>query len=148
MSSERRGLAEGYGYVEDDRRASVVPPPNNLPYIWAVVAMMFLGVGAIAAVSIFRPVEDNTVVITTIVGFIAPTTLSLLAFMKSQETHLSVNSRLDAFMASARAAAHAQGITQGRLEGRAMADARTDALKRHAEDAEVIRRDQGPASTS
>lgn len=148
MSSERRGLAEGYGYVEDDRRASVVPPPNNLPYIWAVVAMMFLGVGAIAAVSIFRPVEDNTVVITTIVGFIAPTTLSLLAFMKSQETHLSVNSRLDAFMASARAAAHAQGITQGRLEGRAMADARTDALKRHAEDAEVIRRDQDPASTS
>jgi hypothetical protein len=59
---------------------------------------------------------------------ITPTTVALLAFLKAQETHLSVNSRLDAFMANAKLAAHAQGVTEGRLAGRLAADARTDQL--------------------
>jgi hypothetical protein len=113
-----------------DRRQTVVPPPNNLPYVIAVVVMMLTGVASVTAVTILRPDNDNTAVIATLVGFLAPTTLSLLAFMKSQETHLSVNSRLDAFMANAKLAAHAQGRAEGRTEGQQWADARTDTLAR------------------
>ena len=111
-----------------DRRQSIVPLPSNTQYVVAVVAMMLIGVVAVVAIVLGRPEKDNTAVIATIVGFLAPTTLSLLAFMKSQETHLSVNSRLDAFMANARMAAHAQGVTEGRAQGRQSADARTDDL--------------------
>jgi len=109
--------------------SSIVPTPNNIPYIVAVVTMMLIGVVAIVVLVVMRPDnKDNLLIIGLIVGFLAPTTLSLLAFMKSQETHLSVNSRLDAFMKNARMAAHAQGVTEGRTEGRVSADARTDAL--------------------
>ncbi len=112
----------------NERRQTIVPPPNNIPYIVAVVLMMFLGVSAVSAIAILRPDKDNTTLITTIVGFIAPTTLSLLAFMKAQETHLSVNSRLDAFIGNARLASHAQGLDEGRVQGRLEANERTDAL--------------------
>ncbi len=112
----------------DERRQTIVPPPNNTPYIVAVVLMMFLGVSAVSAIAILRPDKDNTTLITTIVGFIAPTTLSLLAFMKAQETHLSVNSRLDAFIGNAKLASRAQGLDEGRIQGRLEANERTDAL--------------------
>lgn len=111
-----------------ERRQTIVPPPNNMPYVVAVVLMMFFGVTAISVISVLRPEKDNTLLITSIVGFLTPTTLSLLAFMKAQETHLSVNSRLDAFMSNAKMAAHAQGLDEGRVQGRMEADRRTDAL--------------------
>lgn len=112
-----------------DSSQTVVPPANNIPYVVAVAFMMMIGVVAVVLVTVLRPDnKDNTLVIATIVGFLTPTTLSLLAFMKAQETHLSVNSRLDAFMSSAKAAAHAQGVTEGRSEGRIAADQRTDVL--------------------
>jgi hypothetical protein len=107
---------------------TVVRPPNNVPYVVAVVVMMTLGVVGVVAVTIARPTTDNTLLIASILGFLAPTTLSLLAFMKSQETHLSVNSRLDAFMANARSAARAEGVNEGRTQGRESANQRTDEL--------------------
>jgi hypothetical protein len=111
-----------------DARQSVVPAPNNVPYLIAVVAMMMVGVAGVVTVEVLRPTADNLALNASILGFLAPTTLSLLAFMKSQETHLSVNSRLDAFMANARMAAHAQGINEGRQQGRDAANERTDTL--------------------
>lgn len=110
-------------------RPSIVPAPNNLPYIVAVILMMFLGVASIVVIVIARPNNDNTAIITTILGFLAPTTLSLLAYMKAQETHLSVNSRLDAFMRNAELAARVQGVIEGRSQGRDDANLRTDQLK-------------------
>lgn len=110
------------------RRAAVSRPPNNIPYVIAVVVMMTLGVIGVVAVTFARPTQDNTVLVGLILGFLAPTTLSLLAFMKSQETHLSVNSRLEAFMQAAEEAARAQGVEDGRTRGRDDANARTDAL--------------------
>jgi hypothetical protein len=109
-------------------KPSIVPVPNNLPYIVAVVLMMIIGVGGVVTISLARPNQDNTSIITTILGFLAPTTLSLLAFMKAQETHLSVNSRLDAFMRNAELAARVQGVIEGRSQGRDDANLRTDAL--------------------
>ncbi len=104
------------------------PPPSNLQYLVAIVVMMLLGVGGIVGITILRPLGDNAPLITELLGFLTPTTLSLLAFMKAQETHLAVNSRLDEFMRNAAYAARAQGVTEGRAEGRAAADARTDLL--------------------
>jgi hypothetical protein len=111
-----------------DRRASVVAVPNNTQYVIAVVVMAAMGLLVFTALAIARPMQDLLVVAGVITGFTAPTTLALLGFLKAQETHLSVNSRLDAFMANARLAAHAQGVTEGRKEGRDAADSRTDLL--------------------
>jgi len=110
-------------------RTSVVPPPNNTQYVYAVLLMAILGVVSITALTIMRPGQDNTAVIATIIGFLAPTTLSLLAFMKAQETHLSVNSRLDQFIRNAELASRMQGVIDGRAQGRMDANQRTDDLQ-------------------
>ena len=99
---------------DDNTPKTMIRTASNTPYILAVVIMMILGVGGIMVLTVIRPNADNTMLIATMLGFLAPTTLSLLAFMKAQETHLSVNSRLDAFMEQARATGHAAGITDER----------------------------------
>ena len=116
-------------YTGEDRRQTIVSPPNNVRYIMAVMFMMALGVMGIVAIVVARPDnKDNLIIIGLLLGFLAPTTVSLLAFMKAQETHLSVNSRLDAFMAQARLASRAEGLSEGRKEGRNEANQRTDNL--------------------
>lgn len=92
---------------------------NNAQYIGAVVAMMAFGIIGSVLITALRPQEDNIVVIAAMLGFLAPTTFSILAFMKAQETHLSVNSRLDGFIENAERAAGAEGRMQGQKEGRA-----------------------------
>jgi len=89
-------------------------PLRNFQYIVAVVAMGLFGVAGAVLITVLRPGADNSSTIIMIFGFLAPTTLSLLSFMKSQETHLSVNSRLDGFMRNASLAARAQGREEGR----------------------------------
>lgn len=98
---------------------------DNAQYVTAVAFMIALGIIAAVLITLFRPEQDNLPVITLIFGSIAPTTLALLAFMKAQQTHLSVNSRLDAFIKNAEGIAKAAGVEQGRQE----ANARTDKLK-------------------
>jgi hypothetical protein len=115
--------------IEASKTSSAVPPPNNTQYVYAVLLMAIFGVVAVTAITILRPGQDNTGVISTIVGLLAPTTLSLLAFMKAQETHLSVNSRLDQFIKNAELASRMQGVIDGRAQGRIDADRRTDNLQ-------------------
>lgn len=103
-------------------------PTSNTSYLIAVLVMVGIGVAAIVAIYAIRPDKDNAAIIATVVALITPTTMALLAFMKAQETHLSVNSRLDAFMESAKRASHAEGREEGRLAGAAAADKRTDTL--------------------
>lgn len=107
---------------------TVVPSPNNLPYLVVISLMSFLAVIFVLGISYLRPTQDNGQMIATLLGFIATTTASVLAFMKAQETHLSVNSRLDAFMANAKIAAHAEGKAEGKLEGQEAANRRSDQL--------------------
>lgn len=75
----------------------IVAPTNNVPYIVAVVACVGLTIAAIVTITVMRPEQDNAIIIGQIVAAAGPVTLALLAFMKSQETHLSVNSRLEEF---------------------------------------------------
>lgn len=108
--------------MDGNTAQTIVPLPNNIPYIAAVVIMMLVGVAAAVAITFARPTTDNTLLIGSVFGFLLPTTLSLLAFMKAQETHLSVNSRLDAFMTQARLEAHALGVSEGRVTAERRAD--------------------------
>lgn len=96
---------------------TIVQPPSNLPYVVAAVVMSLIGATFVVGITYLRPTQDNAVLIATVLGFLAPTTMGLMAFMKSQETHLSVNSRLDAFIRNARIAAHAIGRAEGVSEG-------------------------------
>lgn len=91
-------------------------PNGSRQYVWAVVIMALFGVVTILGIITLRPSQDNDMLIGSVIGFLMPTTVSLLALMKAQETHLSVNSRLDAFMKSAEDLGHAKGVTEGRAE--------------------------------
>jgi heme/copper-type cytochrome/quinol oxidase subunit 4 len=110
------------------RAASLIPAPNNVPYLVAIVVMIAVAILAFAAIAIARPAQDLVVLGGIVFTAIAPTTLALLAFMKAQETHLSVNSRLDAFIQNATLAARVQGLADGRAQGHADANLRTDTL--------------------
>jgi len=115
--------------MEDKDVKALLPPPSNTPYLIAIVAMLMIAVSAIVAVTLIRPTQDNSSLYVLILGSIAPTTLALLAFMKAQETHLSVNSRLEQFIRNADGRARAEGELVGRAAGRTAADERTDTLK-------------------
>lgn len=106
---------------------TVVHPANNAPYLVAVVLMVLIAISGVVLIVIFRPDADILIVFSGVFGFLTPTTLSLLAFMKSQETHLSVNSRLDEFIQNAEAAAE----ERGKRMGRETANARTDMLAKN-----------------
>lgn len=100
---------------------TIVQPPSNVPYLVAVVIMMLMGLGAVMGILLIRPGQDNTQLIATVVGMLVPTIAAILAFMKAQETHLSVNSRLDAFMTEHAATADAKGFARGVEESKVQA---------------------------
>ncbi len=122
----------------------IVPPPDkppaglvvgNLPYLVAVIIMAAFALTAIITILVLRPTADNSSLIATVVSLTVPTTVSLLAFMKSTETHGIVNSRMDEFKrelvaasALASEAARTAGQLEGRREGVAAANARTDQI--------------------
>lgn len=108
-------------------RAAAAPASVRAPLI-AIVALTAIGMASVVLVFWLRPDKDNTALIVNILGFIAPTTMALLAYLKAQETHLSVNSRLDEMMRNASRVARAEGLEEGRIAGRDVADARTDQI--------------------
>ena len=116
--------------MDDQDIKNALPQPSNTPYLIAVVVMMALAIIAIVIVAVSRPQQDNSSLYVLILGSIGPTTLALLAFMKAQETHLSVNSRLEQFIKNADRAARSEGELAGRAAGREAADQRTDELKK------------------
>lgn len=93
--------------------------------MWGVIAIAIATILSVALVAIFRE-GDNTAVITAIIGLAVPTIASILAYMKTQETHAIVNSKLDEVVKTATAAARAEGVEEGRDE----ANLRTDKLQK------------------
>lgn len=104
----------------------------NRSYLFAVLFMTFIAIAGAAGILYLRPESDLVIVLATVFGFTAPTTLSLLAYLKSQETHLSVNSRLDEFIRNAASSARDQGVRQGMAE----ANDRTDKLAKDSKNQE------------
>lgn len=115
--------------MDEKELRSALPVASNTPYLVAIVIMVVITIVAIVAVTMIRPEGDNMALYALILGSIGPTTLALLAFMKAQETHLSVNSRLEQFIRNADRSARAEGELAGRAAGQLSADQRTDTLK-------------------
>ena len=95
-------------------------PESNTPYLVSVVLMSMLGVAGVIAVLVLRPHEDNAALYTAIGGFVGPTTMALLAFLKTKETHVLVNGRMEEFKkllsrsaAQEVALSGARGVAQG-----------------------------------
>lgn len=80
--------------------------------------MFLIAIVGTVIITLIRPDMDNGVIIAAFFGVLTPTTVSLLALMKAQETHLSVNSRLDQFIKNAGGIARAEGFEEGRKEGK------------------------------
>jgi hypothetical protein len=109
----------------DDRDAKfALPQSSNIPYLVAVAVMVALSLAAVVGVTLIRPSQDNASIYVLIFASTGPTTLALLAFMKAQETHLSVNSRLEQFIRNAARAQRAEGELAGRAAEQAGADRR------------------------
>jgi hypothetical protein len=128
---------------EQANKRSNPPQTSNTVYLVSIVVMVLIGILGIAAIVSLRPDTDFLIVSAAVFGFITPTTLALMTFLKAQEasnqakeTHLAVNSRLDAFIKQSSAAARSEGRDEGRLlanqrndENRAANEARADVVK-------------------
>lgn len=101
-------------------------------YLGAVLFLATLAVIAILAVSLIRPTQDNTTLITAILSTVVPTIAAVLAFMKAQETHLSVNSRMDELLKRTSELSRVEGVAAGRVIGAAAANERTDVIAQKA----------------
>lgn len=91
--------------------------------MWGVILIAVATIISVSLVAIFRE-GDNTAIITAIIGLAVPTIASVMAYLKTQETHAIVNSKLDEVVKTATFAAHAEGVEEGRDE----ANKRTDIL--------------------
>jgi hypothetical protein len=82
-------------------------------YVISLVVMVFIGISAIVMVEVLRPNQDNMVLHGLILGFLTPTTMSLLSLLKANETHTIVNSRMTALLEMTQKAAFARGQLEG-----------------------------------
>lgn len=105
---------------EPDKPLTIQPPAvssNTTAFIFgSILLIAAIGSAAIVAIVVLRPGEDNTALITSVVGFLAPTMAALLAFIKSvqtgaavQELHLAVNSRLTELLEQTAKASKSEG---------------------------------------
>ena len=106
-----------------------------MQYLIATIVVFSVGMLSVVLVTLLRVTEDNGILITAIIGFTGTTLGSVLAFMKSQETHASVNSRMDDFIKKFEASsvakqdlARSEGLAEGKTQGRKSSDDRTDTL--------------------
>lgn len=104
---------------------------EGTPYLTAILVAIVVGISGVVTTVFLRPDFDILVVSVVIFGFLTPTTTSLLALLKTQETneqtqetHLLVNSALDAAIENATKAAKEEGVR----EGVDRANTRTDEL--------------------
>ena len=101
--------------IEDDQplRFTAQPVTAKTYYVWAVVILAAMGTVLVLAILWVRPTSDPLDVVAQVAKGLAPTIAGVMAYLKAQETHLSVNSRLDAFMKANAAAARSEGQMQG-----------------------------------
>ena len=102
------------------------PPQDHGQYLRAVLIMAALGV--VGSVLILLVSNDPLPHLGILMAGLAPTTAALLAMMKSQETHLSVNSRLDEWIAASAEAQRLQGQKEGQATERARQENKEDSV--------------------
>lgn len=89
-------------------------PADNMPYLLAVVIILLLGLTAMMIIAKLRPALDIGLLAGIVSGFIVTISGSTLAFLKSQETHKTVNSRMDGMLSVVKELAHERGLKEGR----------------------------------
>lgn len=89
---------------------------TKLPYVVVIAIMAIVGLLVSLIIVWLRPHEDNTVLITLVVGFVTTTTAGIFVFLKSQETHLMFNSRMSEMMENVKEVARLKGEKTGRDE--------------------------------
>lgn len=99
----------------------VVSPPAQPPvmvYVMCLCAMGALGIAAVFGILLVRPEEDNTAIITQIVGMVGIVTTVLVGLIrvdnKIHGVHVDVNSRLSQLVAETRRSALSEGREQGK----------------------------------
>lgn len=100
---------------------SVAPKStNNNSVIIAVCCMALLLAGFVVLISIVRPGDDNLDLIAIVFAAITPTTVALLAYLKTvdnaqavKDVHLAINGRLTQLLAMTETASHAEGVAEG-----------------------------------
>jgi len=83
------------------------------------------------AITLVRPDKDNSGLIAQVLGYLVPSTMGLLSYLKSQETHLVVNSRMTEAMTTVHEKARAEidkAWADGVAEGRRLAESRADVV--------------------
>jgi hypothetical protein len=93
----------------------MVAVKSRASYIWAVVTISAIGALVVLAVLWMRPTADPLAVVLDVSKGVAPTIAGVLAYMKAQDTHLMVNSRLDQFISAQSEVARNLGIAQGAI---------------------------------
>lgn len=93
---------------------------NASAVLAAIVSLVALGLGTVMGILYLRPEAENTPLIMTIMGLLAPTVVSTLALLKVQETndklqetHVMINSRMTELLEKTGLAAHAEGVAAG-----------------------------------
>lgn len=106
---------------------------NVVPYVTSALVLFLIGVILIGVILWLRPNVDALVTIATVMGFVVSVSASIAAFIKSQETHLMVNSQLTAWKKEFYSMAHAEGA----LAGASDEQARVAEIKRLSVEAAV-----------
>lgn len=83
-------------------------------FIWAVIILCIVAVGAMLTIAIFKPGDTSTG--TLILGIVGPVIAAFLA-AAIQGVHLSVNSRLTELIDVTAKASHAEGKLEGQSAG-------------------------------
>lgn len=77
-------------------------------YVGAVVVLSALGVAGVVTILISQPERDNSQIITTLLAFLVPTVLALLA-AAVREVHVAFNSRMTELLSLTEKSARAEG---------------------------------------
>lgn len=86
---------------------------RTTPYILAVVILVLIGALLVGAVLFMRPNLDPLLLIVSVFGILGTIFTGIAAFMKSDETHRTVNSQLSAWKEEFSAMKRAEGIIAG-----------------------------------
>lgn len=85
---------------------------NSVRYVVLIAFLSAIGLMSIVSVILFRPDQDNTALIATIIGFLTPICGTILAIMV-KDIHTDINSRMTELLNLTRSSAKAEGKLEG-----------------------------------
>lgn len=96
---------------------------DRTPYVWSLVIVIGISLMFMVIILLIRPEQDPVSLIGEILKPVVPTVAAVFAYLKSQEVHLQVNSRLDQLLEKSVREAHLTGMLDGLNQERDRHDA-------------------------